>query len=176
MGFEDAYKVSNLGNVRSLDRVVEYIQTNQHTVNGGTVAYKNLKGRDLSPRLLPNGRRRVQMNNKDYYIYRLVVEAFIRPLQDKEEVNHIDGDKTNDKLENLEIVNRLENHDHACEMGLSTISKKSVRLELNGVRYDSIGAASRATGINKTSISKWLKDPNIKRNKKYEDVIIRLID
>ena len=154
VGFEQEYEVSNFGNVRSLDRDIEYIQKNQY---GEKLAIKHLKGKSLLPRYNLDGRRRVQLKNKDYYIYRLVVEAFIRPLQNKEEVNHIDGDKENDCLYNLEICSRVENEDHAILLGLNNTFDLSKRVVVNNVLYNSLGEASRDTGISKVILSKALR-------------------
>lgn len=56
VGFEKEYEVSNFGNVRSLDRDVEYLQKNQY---GEVLAIKHLKGKQLTPRYTIDGRRRV---------------------------------------------------------------------------------------------------------------------
>ena len=165
VGFENIYRVSNYGRVCSVDRTVSYIQKNQY---GTTVSTKFIKGKILSPRILPNGRRRVQLNNRDYYIYRLVVEAFIRPLLENEEVNHIDGDKTNDCLYNLEICTRIENEDHAILNELNTYFNLSKAIVLNGKLYMSLGEAERDTGILKQTLSKALKH-EINKYKGYKN-------
>lgn len=155
VGFEKEYEVSNFGNVRSLDRDIEYLQKNQY---GEVLAIKHLKGKKLTPRYNIDGRRRVQLKNKDYYIYRLVVEAFIRPLQGKEEVNHIDGNKENDCLYNLEICSRVENEDHAILLGLNDTFDLSKKVVVNNILYNSLGEAARSTGISKTILSKALQN------------------
>lgn len=165
IGFEQEYEVSNFGNVRSLDRDIEYIQKNQY---GEKLAIKHLKGKNLTPRYNLDGRRRVQLKNKDYYIYRLVVEAFIRPLQSKEEVNHIDGNKENDCLYNLEICSRTENEDHAILLGLNNAFDLSKKVVVNNILYNSLGEASRDTGISKTILSKALRtNQNYYNGSKY---------
>ena len=163
-GFEGAYQISNLGNCRSLDRYITYIQTNQHDPIGKEVT-QFIKGKMLTPRITKQGRRRVQLNDKDYYIYRLVVSNFIRPLKPGEEVNHIDGNKQNDRLDNLEICSRVENQNHAYDIGLNTNIGKAIRVEVNGIIYNSLGEASRAIGVSKVTLSKALKNPNHKLRK-----------
>ena len=163
-GFEGVYQISNLGNCRSLDRYITYIQTNQHDPIGKEVK-QFIKGRVLTPRLTKQGRRRVQLHDKDYYIYRLVVSNFIRPLEPGEEVNHIDGNKQNDRLDNLEICSRVENQNHAYNTGLNQNFEKAIRVEVNGVIYNSLGEASKAIGVSKQTLSKALKNPNHKLRK-----------
>src|SRR5262249_61995747 len=55
---------------------------------------------------------------KHFYVHRLVAAAFIKPIPDGMEVNHKDGDKSNNDVENLEIVTSEENLRHARETGL----------------------------------------------------------
>jgi hypothetical protein len=64
------------------------------------------------------------------YVHRLVMEAFLGLNPDRKEVNHIDGDKSNNKLSNLEWVTHSENHRHAASAGLSA----TVALDPDAVR------------------------------------------
>lgn len=72
------------------------------------------KGKILQARKTPTGYCRINIcyNGKqvDAYIHRLVIMAFVRPLATGEEVNHIDCNKSNNCLTNLEIVTHQENH------------------------------------------------------------------
>lgn len=60
---------------------------------------------------------------KTYYVHRLVADAFIGSAWQGAEVNHKDGDKTNNNLANLEWVSHSENHIHAVLNGLSRAAK-----------------------------------------------------
>lgn len=63
---------------------------------------------------------RMRLNNKKTarYIHRLVAEHFVDGFRPGLEVNHIDGNKFNNKADNLEWVSRLDNVRHACKTGL----------------------------------------------------------
>ena len=105
-GFEnDRYMVSNLGRIKSMYR--------RHGNGAGgkvSVIYKEviLKG-------TPNknhGYVQVTLNHKLYLLHVLVARAFIPNVDGKPEVNHKDGDKTNNKVKNLEWVTKSENAIH----------------------------------------------------------------
>lgn len=109
-GYEGYYQVSNYGRVKSLERLVHcknrapyrikerYIKTNPRAIGN----YCNLG-------LNKGGIK----TNK--YLHRLVAEAFILKPSDtlKLEVNHIDGDKLNNTIDNLEWVTAKHNNNHA---------------------------------------------------------------
>lgn len=99
VGFEGFYEVSDLGRVRSLDRIT----THKH----------RLRGRVLKVRRLPTGRPRVSLARDgaitDAYPYRLVLEAFIGPCPPDMEALHWDDDADNNVLSNLRWGTRTDN-------------------------------------------------------------------
>lgn len=70
------------------------------------------------PRVHSNGYIRGLIDRKDVYIHRLVATCFIPNPDNLPEVNHKDGDKTNNTVENLEWCTRSQNNRHAFQTGL----------------------------------------------------------
>lgn len=113
VGREGQNEVSSLGSVRSLDRIVEY-----KSVLGGTFQ-KAMKGRVLKEGKHNAGYRTVSMDGRrGLTIHSIVAAAFIGPRPAGCDINHIDGDKTNNCAANLEYCTRKENMEHARRTGL----------------------------------------------------------
>lgn len=100
------YEVSSLGRVRSL-----HTRRNRGAADGILAEYAN----NSNYRLVMLSKDRV---HKNVTVHSLVAEAFIRERGPGDEVNHIDGNKTNNKLENLEWVGKSENALHAIRTGI----------------------------------------------------------
>lgn len=103
--YEGKYEVSNLGRVKSLERTSRF--------------NRKIKEKILAPREHTGGYLRVQLSRKDFYIHRLVAETFIPNPENKSQVNHIDGNKRNNRVDNLEWNTPLENNLHAIRTGLN---------------------------------------------------------
>jgi len=115
-GFENAYEVSNMGRVRSLDRKVTFIKK-------GKVQQMDRKGQLLTPHKI-GGNSRWNNNERQYlyvmlgnqsmrYVHRLVAEAFCERPDGCDEVNHINEDKTDNRSCNLMWVTHQENVMHS---------------------------------------------------------------
>lgn len=98
----------------------------------------------------------LRVNIKKYALHRLVALTFITNLEDKPFVNHIDGNKINNKLENLEWVNCSENNLHAHKLGLTKGSRRTIiqyDLEMNKIKqFNSIKEASDKLNISCSNI------------------------
>ena len=163
-GYEGIYQISSYGRARSFKfnkiKILKPIKNNQ-----GYLSYI----------LSING------NRKQYRAHRLVAKAFIPNTENKEEVNHIDGDKQNNNVLNLEWVTRSENQQHAWDNDLKPrltgnkngfygkhhnettrdkLSKMHNKAVINidtGIIYESITIASKETGVSLSGISACCK-------------------
>ena len=148
-----SYEVSNDGHVRSIDRYVNS--------KGGSKQFR--PGRELKVHHFSSGYCYVVIQNKNCLLHRLVAEAFIPNPENKRAVNHIDGNKDNNNVSNLQWVTDKENTAHAIASGLMRVSDshhmkemahkraiqitKSVRCLETGQVFDSIKACAECMNI-----------------------------
>ena len=100
-----------------------------------------------------------QGQRKRYFRHRLVAEQFLDKLEGKDFVNHIDGDKSNNSLENLEWVSQSENEKHAFENGLKQKTNKPFIIEfVNGdiKEYENQYVCAKEIGCSQSSVKNWL--------------------
>ena len=163
--FGGRYLVSNCGNVISLPR-------KKKQNNGGT---QLVKEKELSKSVNRKGYLTVHLSYDGYskrtQIHRLVAEEFIPNPGGKLQVNHIDGNKQNNRVENLEWCTGTENMRHAVHTGLlditpmiraahapeieKKVARKLMRMVIrdDGVIYASVNEAARENGVTHGAIS-----------------------
>lgn len=101
---------------------------------------------------------------KDISVHRLVALHFIQRRVVANEVNHDDGDKTYNYVENLEWSTHSENMEHAFENGLSI--RKAVRIIETGEEFSSLSACAKSIGSLATHVSNCLSGKR-KKHKGY---------
>lgn len=98
---------------------------------------------------------------KTVSVSRLVAETFydIEMIEYKYEVNHIDGDKSNNSVVNLEFTDRSGNMLHAFRTGLAIPTYQPVRVRIieTGEEFESTGQVDRHLGVSSGSVSKTLR-------------------
>lgn len=169
-GYEGLYQCSNLGNIRSLDRYIPW--KNKYT------QFK--KGQPIIPRQNKNGYLQFALNKngkrKMAYIHIIVAETFIDNKNKLKTVNHKDGNKLNNCIDNLEWCSYSDNNKHAyteLKRQKVIIGGKRKKIYLiniitnNVTVYSSINEASRNIGLSHTQIIRYLKNNNIWKGKYY---------
>ena len=122
VGFETHYEVSNLGNVRSIERVAN---------NGHNNGFRKLPLRVLKPACGKSGYLLVSFSidniKSSQNVHRMVARAFITNESNKPQVNHKDGNKQNNCLDNLEWATASENGLHAYRVLGNTAWNKGMK-------------------------------------------------
>lgn len=173
--FEGYYEISNLGRVRSLDRLILRHYKNRDK-------WITWKGRIMALHLRHDGYPKVDLYKEhkryEYAVHRLVALAFVPNPGNKPEVDHVNTVRTDARACNLRWVNRSENNlNPITNKRMSEASKKRggkpvVQYDKSGnfiAEYPSLRAASKATGYHAVTISNNTKGIHInsKFNWKY---------
>ena len=167
--YEGYYQVSNLGRIKSIKRKVKYQNS-----------FRNVKEKIKGTFIGKQGYERVELSknkiNKKYNVHRIVANVFIPNPLNKETVNHINGIKTDNRVENLEWATKSENILHAYKTGLSKNSEKQrnavklyckenkikpiIQLDLDGnfiKEWKSATEVMNVLNINRKSISNCIR-------------------
>jgi len=147
-GYEGKYQVSNYGKVKSLN----YNNTGNERIMSG----ENIRGY-YSLNLSKNGKV------KHFRLNRLVWEVFNGPIPEGMEVNHINEDKTDNRLENLNLLTPKENSNWGtrskrvaiAQKNRKDLSKRVLQYEISGKllnEYPSAREAERQTGLRRSNI------------------------
>lgn len=180
VGYENDYEVSNLGHVRSKDMEV-----------WGGRSYYVKKGRMLKPGKSGTGYYTCALRGHTKKVCQMVAEAFLFKSNPNDVVNHIDGNKLNDNVGNLEYISSSQNNKHALVTGLRHSCSKIPFEDMVDISF-----RMKYTNEPCSSIYESIKDripvtlnaiKNIKQRKRYlkytdcvefelADVVIRCLD
>ena len=156
--YEGLYQVSNLGRVKSLPRL------------HGTIYWKNEI--ILKINIARNGYAGVflqkEKSKKRVSIHRIVAQTFLENYDEKLQVNHKDGNKLNNNIDNLEMMTASENQQHSRKLGLqislkgadNPCSKKILQYDKNDVficEHKGIDATAKKIGIGTSTLSLCLR-------------------
>jgi len=148
IGFEGLYRVSSFGRIESQDRI-------------SPTTGRKLYGKIIKQSKHSKGYKRISIRDKNFnrcfdFTHRVVAKAFIPNLENKSEVNHIDGDKTNNKVSNLEWVTHGENMAHAGEMDLMKKGDNHYfsKLSIEDVKYIKSNYIPRDKELNSYSLAR----------------------
>lgn len=163
--FEGLYEVSNLGRVRALSK--------RGFERGGILKQRKNTGGYMELRLSKNNQK------FNVLVHRLVAMSFIPNPDNKPCINHIDGNKQNNVVENLEWCTHKENAQHALKHGLFDVKtmrdvackKRAVYghpndvsvIRSDGVVFQTIAEAAKSVGVDRSVISRVANHKNGKR-------------
>jgi hypothetical protein len=160
-GYEGYYQISNLGKVKSLSRKRE-----------GNGKKGIIKERILKTTTNSDGYHCVKLYKNGikttYRVHRIVAETFINGIKGKDFVNHRDGNKSNNKVENLEWCTFSENIRHAYDTGLNPVilnlDKQKLNLLYNCKKLP-IKDISKILNCSIKTVRNYIQKYNLKENK-----------
>ena len=167
VGWEEFYEVSSLGRIRCKYRVMMYDRGLGRGLEPKTV-YPRIRKPKLNKH---TGYLMVGLNGKgkpqNVTIHSMVAEAFHGKIEKKGvgktmTANHIDGNKLNNRADNIEIISNADNIRHAFKTGLITTSHK---VKYNGIEYYS-----------KSELRRQLKMSERKMNKLIAEGLIEVVE
>ena len=158
IGYEGRYMISSKGRFYTVPRKEQ---------RGDS--YVTIHGRILDADYDQDGYLRITLTGDnqsrfDAFIHRLVAQTFIPNPGDLPQVNHKDGVKTNNCVDNLEWVSNQQNVDHAWQSGLndnrSENNPLTIPLLVDGQYFESIAAAARFLAVDEESLRLYVHGQN----------------
>lgn len=143
VGYEGIYEISNNGLIRTKEGKTTY--TEHHGV-------RHWKQRVLKQKIDKENSCRVNLwkdgKERTHLVHRLVAEAFLPLIEGKNYVNHIDGNRLNNSVDNLEWCDHNDNNNHAFDNNLMTTNHEIILINIK--------TNKEFTFISKSKASKFL--------------------
>jgi len=165
--YEGMYQCSNLGNIKTLDRYIKE--------KSGKLQFK--KGIPIKQRLNKNGYLQFGLNKnatrKMVYTHIIIANTFLENLSNFEVVNHKDGNKLNNKIDNLEFCTYSLNNKHAytelnrniSDYGASKVHVYIIdTIDKSLKYYETITETSKNINLSHTQINRYLDKKNGKED------------
>lgn len=174
-GFEGYYQASTLGRIRSVARTVEYVK---HYEDNHVVAKHHFPSRIRMPGITAGYRSLVLSIDgihKDVLVHRLVALTFIPNPDNLPQVDHIDGNRDNNRVDNLRWVTPKDNIENAMTHGQHPVKISGKRRPIRDVYtrevYESMAAAEKKLGIPKGMISSGIRSGQRVHGHKFEVIL-----
>jgi hypothetical protein len=168
VGYDGRYLVSSIGRIKSSEVIITERTTSGKRNNIKGILLKTSKGRLYYQIGLTK-----EYIRKTFYVHRIVAKAFIFNPKNKPCINHIDGDKLNNRVENLEWCTRSENTIHAyrthlfpdfhnvgSNSGRSKLSEESALTiretfdNMDGIKFHRIIDLSEVFGVSRSTLDR----------------------
>ena len=152
-GYEGYYMISNMGRVKSLDRIITYSNGRKNNTKGVIIG-QILSGWNknyLCVHLNKNGKR------KPFNVHRLMAIHFLDGFNEKLQVNHIDRNTKNNKIENLEMVTAKENMSNVDKSLFNGKIKCVAEKDGEIIEFPTAAACARHIGCHPESVRRMLK-------------------
>lgn len=160
VGYEGIYEVSSCGQVRTKKGKTTYSKLHGKRVwRQRVLKQKVTKDNCCRVSLWKDGKERT------WLVHRIVAKAFIPKVKGKKYINHIDGNRLNNSVENLEWCNHTENNNHAFDNDLMSSNKKLVLVHKETKQpyyFRSLAKASLFLGFSHGYLSNSFKQGNYK--------------
>lgn len=157
VGYEAQYMVSSTGRVKSKPRTLRFVSKR------GNEAWRTTSEKTLALNTARHGyvlaHLQVGHVRKAHTVHALVMSAFVGPRPEGMEINHINGDKSDNRVLNLEYVTRSENKKHAVRIGLNRQARAVVADD--AVVFPSITDAARSVGVTFGTIAAAIRNGSV---------------